>query len=44
MEVHADDGEKTAFSKTFGFYQYNVMPFGLATVSATFMRCMTIVF
>ena len=44
VEVHPDDREKTAFSFPFGHFQYNVMPFGLATVPATFMRLMTLVF
>ena len=44
VEVHPDDREKTAFSTQFGRFQYNVMPFGLATAPATFMRLMTIVF
>ena len=42
--MHPDDREKTAFSTPFGLFQYNVMPFGLATAPATFMRLMTIVF
>ena len=44
VEVHSDDREKPAFSTPFGLFQYNVMPFGLATAPATFMRLMTIVF
>ena len=44
VEVHPDDSEKTAFSTPFGLFQYNVMPFGLATAPATFMRLMTLVF
>ena len=44
VEVHPDDREKRAFSTPFGLFQYNVMPFGLATACATFMRLMTIVF
>ena len=38
VEMHLDDREKTAFSIPFGLFQYNVMPFGLATAPATFMR------
>ena len=44
MEVHPDDRENTAFSRSFGLFQYNVMSFGLATVSSTFMLLITIVF
>ena len=44
MEVHPDDREKTAFCTPFGLFQYNVMPLGLATAPATFMRLMIIVF
>ena len=42
--MHLDDREKTAFSTPFGLVQYNVMPFGLATAPATFMRRISIVF
>ena len=44
LEVHPDNREKTAFSTPIGFFLYNVMPFGLTTSPATFMRLMTIVF
>ena len=43
IEVHPDDREKTTFSTPFGLFQYTIMPFGLATAPATFMRLMTIV-
>ena len=42
--MHFEDREKTAFSTPFGLFQYNVMPFGLETAPATFMRLMSIVF
>ena len=38
VEVRPEDREKTAFNTPYGLYQYNVMPFGLATAPATFMR------
>ena len=44
VEVRPEDREKTAFNTPYGLFQYNVMPFGLATAPATFMRLMTIVF
>ena len=44
VEVHPDDPEKTALSTPFGLFQYNVIPFGLATAPATFMRLMTLGF
>ena len=44
MKVHADDNNKTALTTSFGLFQYKVMPFGLATAPATFMRLITIVF
>ena len=44
VEVLPENLEKTAFSTPFGLFQYNVMPFGLATSPATFMRLMTMVF
>ena len=44
VELHPDYQEKTAFRTPFGLFQYTVMPFGLATAPAIFMRLMTIVF
>ena len=42
--MHPDDRENTAFSTPFGLFQYTVMPFGLATAPATFMRLIKFVF
>ena len=44
VEVLPENREKTAFNTPFGLFQYNVMPFGLATAPATFMRLIMIVF
>ena len=44
VKVHFDDGEKTAFSTSFGLFHYFVIPFGLATEPATFVSLMTFVF
>ena len=44
VEVRPEDREKTAFITPDGLFQYNVMPFGLETASATVMRLKTIVF
>ena len=44
VEVHPYHREKTAFSTVFNLFHYNVMPFGLVTPPATFMRLMTILF
>ena len=43
LEVHIDDREKKTFSTPFGLFQYNLMPFWLATAPATFMQQMTII-
>ncbi len=40
IAVHPDDREKTAFVTHGGLYEFNRMPFGLATASATFQRAM----
>ncbi|UYV71271.1 hypothetical protein LAZ67_8002457 [Cordylochernes scorpioides] len=40
VEVEEKDKEKTAFTTTHGLYEFNVMPFGLCNVPATFERNM----
>ena len=40
MELDAKDKEKTAFSIGRGFWEFTVMPFGLANAPATFERLM----
>ena len=44
VDVDPADREKTSFNTPFRLFQYNVMPFWLATAQATFMRLMSIVF
>ena len=44
VELHPDDLEKSAFSTSFGLFQYTVMPFGLGMAPATFMRLLSVVF
>lgn len=38
--LNEDDKEKTAFVTKYGFYQWKVMPFGLSTAPATFVKLM----
>src|SRR6266542_1919920 len=41
IEIEEGNKAKTAFSTSWGHYEYNVMPFGLKGVPATFQRLMT---
>src|SRR6266511_4585820 len=41
IEIEKEDKAKTAFSTSWGYYEYNVMPFGLKGAPATFQRLMT---
>src|SRR6266542_5433211 len=41
IEIEERDKVKTAFSTSWRYYEYNVMPFGLKEAPATFQRLMT---
>ena len=44
IPMHPPDAEKTSFITPHGLYCYNVMPFGLKNVGATYQRLVTKMF
>ena len=44
ISMHPPDAEKTSFITPHGLYCYNVMPFGLKNVRATYQRLVTKMF
>ncbi|KAI4885901.1 hypothetical protein NFI96_005622 [Prochilodus magdalenae] len=43
VEIDAQDKEKTAFATRTGFFEFNVLPFGLCNAPSTFQRLMELV-
>ena len=41
IEIEEEDKAKTAFSTSWGYYEYNIMPFGLKGALVTFQCLMT---
>jgi len=44
LQIQHTDHYKTTFTTTWGMFAYNVMPFGLKNVGATFWRAMNYIF
>ena len=44
IKIAPKDQEKIAFTCAWGTFYWNVMPFGLKNVSATYQRAMTTIF
>ena len=44
IKIAPEDQEKTAFTCAWGTYCWNVMPFGLKNIGATYQRAMTTIF
>jgi len=44
MKIAKKDKEKTSFISEWGAYAYNIMPFGLCNILATFQKVLTQIF